>query len=192
MPRPEFDLQPERSAKLLLVVIPNCCLKVLCLSFISGLVKLSATISALGIKLTIISFRSYKSRILQQLTSIYLDRLWIYLLPTSASAAWLSPLIQVGKAASQALSSIILTRLRQLPINIVSPRSLNSYEIQRPSFTQIDNTIYSALVVKVATDFCFRLIQDTGPPANIQTQARIDFLSTKSIAQSESENPVII
>ena len=42
----------------------NRCLKVLCLSFISGLVKPSATISALGTKLTIIRFRSYKSRIL--------------------------------------------------------------------------------------------------------------------------------
>ena len=153
MPRPEFDLQPKRSAKLLLVIIPNCCLKALYLFFINGLVKLSVTISALSIKFTIIRFRSYKSRILQQLTSIYLDRLQIYLLSTSASAAQFSPLIQIGKAASQALSSIILTRLRQLPINIVSPRSLSSCEIQRHFFTQIDNTIYSALVVKVVTNF---------------------------------------
>ena len=64
MPPPEFDLQPERPAKLLLIVIPNCCLKILYLSFINGLVKLSATISALGIKLTIIRFYLYKSRIL--------------------------------------------------------------------------------------------------------------------------------
>ena len=36
-------------------------------------------------------------------------------------------------------------------MNIVSPRSLSSCEIQRSSFAQIDNTIYSALVVKVVT-----------------------------------------
>ena len=34
------------------------------MSFINGLVKLSATISALGTKLTVIRFRLYKSRIL--------------------------------------------------------------------------------------------------------------------------------
>ena len=52
-------------------------------------------------------------------------------------------------------------------MNIVNPRSLSNCEIQRPSFTQIDSAIYSASVVKVVTDFCFRLIQDIRPPANI-------------------------
>ena len=65
------------------------------------------------------------------------------------------------------LSLIILTYLRESLINIVNPRSLSNCEIQRPSFTQIDSAIYSASIVKVATDFCFRLIQDIRLSANI-------------------------
>ena len=47
--------------------------------------------------------------------------------------------------------------------------------------------IYLSSVGNVATDFCYCLVHDIGPPANIDTWPNIKFQSFSSVARSASK-----
>ena len=66
-----------------------------------------------------------------------------------------------------------------------------SLRIHRASFAASKQAIYSALVLDVATTFCFVDFQETAPPWSRKTYPEVDFRESLSPAQSESVKLVI-
>src|ERR1700712_3031144 len=90
-----------------------------------------------------------------------------------------------ASAMAPVLSARRSTQFLSLPMYLASPMSLRTCAIQSPCLQLEAIAIYSASVLAVATDFCFRLPHEIGPLLRTATLPDILFRPFM-LAQSES------